>query len=81
MEAKLIFERSTTPTKMATIVVAAIDNTIPPRTRFKTKKMVMKIPNKATRTAGLLKSTKPGVAIPLAVIAACALSAPFPVTL
>ena len=37
-------------------------------------------PTRATMTAGLLKSTRPGVAAELAVIAAAALSAPLPAT-
>ena len=45
-----------------------------------TKKTVIARPSKASKTAGLLKSTNPGVAAEFAVIAALAWSAPLPAT-
>ena len=54
---------------MATTVVAKMDRITPPLIPFTTKKTVIAKPTKATKTAGSLKATRPGVADELAVIA------------
>ena len=77
---KSIADKSTKPTRIATTVVTRMDRITPPLMFFTIKKIVMAKPTRATRTAGLLKSTRPGVAAELAVIAAAALSAPLPAT-
>src|SRR5699024_8026071 len=77
---QLTAHKSTTPIKIPTIDVAAIDKITPPRMPFTIKKIVIAKPIKARMTAGELKATKPGVAEASAVIEAKPLSAPVPDT-
>ena len=72
--------RSTTPAKIAMIVVTRIERRTPPRIPLTIKKIAIARPIKPTITVGLLKATKPGVADDEAVIDALAMSAPLPAT-
>ena len=72
--------RSTTPAKIAMIVVTRIERRTPPRIPLTIKKIAIARPIKPTITVGLLKATKPGVADDEAVIEALAISAPLPAT-
>ena len=75
-----MFPRSTTPAKIAMIVVTRIERRTPPRIPLTIKKIAIARPIKPTITVGLLKATKPGVADDEAVIEALAISAPLPAT-
>ena len=68
--AKSILDKSTKPTAIARTVVVKIERIIPPLIPLITKKIVIASPARATKTAGLLKLTKPGTAEAFAVIAA-----------
>ena len=78
--AQLTEPRSTTPIKIPTTVVAAIERITPPRIPLTIKKIEIARPINARITPGLLKATNPGVADALAVIEARPLSAPVPAT-
>ena len=75
-----IAPRSTTPAKIAMIVVARIERRTPPRIPLTIKIIAITRPIKPTITVGLLKATKPGVAADEAVMEALAISAPLPAT-
>ena len=77
---KSMLDTSTKPTAIARTVVVKIERMIPPLMPLITKKIVIAKPTIATKTAGLLKLTRPGTAEEFAVMAAWALSAPSPAT-
>ena len=68
--AKSMLDKSTRPTAIARTVVVKIERMIPPLIPLTTKKIVMARPARATKTAGVLKSTNPGTAAEFAVSAA-----------
>ena len=65
-----MLEILTKPTAIARTVVVKIERIIPPLIPLMTKKIVMASPARATKTAGLLKSTNPGTAEEFAAIVA-----------